>query len=738
MLCTGVFLLLLPICCLNTVSAGKVLAWPTDASHFLNQRMILEELARKGHDVTVLVHSAFMIMGVENISSLKFENFSVPFTREKNEKFLDGFLAFWIYDLPKMSYWNIYEKTKKFMAELLKQEEQICNGVVKNESLLKQLKENKFDVLVSDPMVPCGELIAELLGVPFVYSIRFSMGNSMERLCGKLPAPFSYVPGSMVELTDNLSFAERLKNLNFYIFQDILFHILFSEQWDGYYSEALDGSHFINLNTILEKLAHKGHEVTVLVHSAYMITDTNKTSALRFEVFPVSFDKEKNEALLEEFLRIWIYELPNMSYWDFFTRMNKALADSEELERLVCDGIIKNKVLLNKLHEEKFDILVADPLAPCGELIAEIIGVPFVYSFRFSMGNVMERHCGHIPTPYSYVPGTMTQLTDKMSFVERLKNAVFYLSQDAIFYFVVLPSWNQYYSEVLGRPTTLCEIMGKAEIWLIRTYWDFEYPRPFLPNFEFVGGLHCKPPKPLPEDMEKIVQSSGEHGIIVFSLGSMVKNLTDERSNVIASALSQLPQKVIWRYSGKRPATLGENTILYDWIPQNDLLGHPKTKAFITHGGTNGIYEAIYHGVPMVGIPLFADQPDNIIHMKTKGMAVMLDINKMQSQELVDAVNTVISNPSYKENAVRISQIHHDQPLKPLDRAVFWIEFVMRHKGAKHLRPASHDLSWYQYHCLDVIGFLLICLFLILYIIIKIFSFCCRTCRPARRKQKKH
>ncbi|XP_018409091.1 PREDICTED: UDP-glucuronosyltransferase 2A1-like isoform X4 [Nanorana parkeri] len=476
----------------------------------------------------------------------------------------------------------------------------------------------------------------------------------------------------------------------------LLLHVsFFSTAYSGkILAWPTDGSHFMNLNTILEKLAHKGHEVTVLVNSANLIMDTHKTSALKFEVFPVAFSRHRNEELLEEFLRIWIYDLANMSYWEFFTQMKKSIADSKEVGRLVCDGIIKNKEMLKKLKEEKFDILVADPLAPCGELIAEIIGVPFVYSFRFSMGNIMERHCGHQPMPFSYVPGIMTDFTDRMSFIERVRNTIYYLSQDALFFSIFSPYWDAYYSEALGRPTTFCETMGKAEIWLIRTYWDFEYPRPILPNFEYVGGLHCKPAKPLSE--------------------------------------------VIWRYSGKKPDTLGENTVIYDWIPQNDLLGHPKTKAFITHGGTNGIYEAIYHGIPMVGIPLFADQPDNMIHMKTKGMAVIVDINKMKSQDLVDAVNTVINNPTYKENALRISRIHHDQPMKPLDRAVFWIEFVMRHKGAKHLRPASHDLTWYQYHCLDVIGVLLVCLFAILYINVKIFLFFCRKCRPIKKKQKKH
>ncbi|XP_068831878.1 UDP-glucuronosyltransferase 2B17-like isoform X8 [Capricornis sumatraensis] len=287
-----------------------------------------------------------------------------------------------------------------------------------------------------------------------------------------------------------------------------------------------------------------------------------------------------------------------------------------------------------------------------------------------------------------------------------------------------------------GRQTTLSEIMGKAEMWLIRTYWDFQFPHPLLPNFEFVGGLHCKPAKPLPKEMEEFVQSSGENGIVVFTLGSMITNMTEERANTIASALAQIPQKVLWRYSGKKPDTLGPNTRLYDWIPQNDLLGHPKTKAFITHGGTNGIYEAIYHGIPMVGIPLFADQPDNIAHMKAKGTAVRLDFEKMSTRDLLNALNEVINNPSYKENVMWLSTIQHDQPMKPLDRAVFWIEFVMRHKGAKHLRPAAHNFTWYQYHSLDVIGFLLACVATAAFVITKCYLFCYRKFLKTGKKKR--
>uniref|UniRef100_UPI00398ED3CE UDP-glucuronosyltransferase 2A1-like n=1 Tax=Pristiophorus japonicus TaxID=55135 RepID=UPI00398ED3CE len=497
-----------------------------------------------------------------------------------------------------------------------------------------------------------------------------------------------------------------------------------------------EGSHWINLKPIIEELIERGHNVTVAVHTATLYVNYSEPSPMTFEVFQVSFTSETYRDFMKSILDFWIYEKPHLSYWDRYKKFLPILETGTKLNKQICDGIIKNHQLLQKLQEAKFKVLLSDPIQPCGELLAVKLGIPFIFTLRFSLGSIMERLCGQIPAPPSYVPVILSEFSDKMAFAERFQNVLYSLMYD------LMSKWfwrdyDMYYSEALGEPTTICETMGKADIWLIRTYWDFEFPRPLLPNFKFVGGLHCRPANPLPQELEEFVQSSGEHGIVVFSLGSMIKNLTAEKANLIAEALGEIPQKVIWSYAGEQPKTLAPNTKLYKWLPQNDLLGHPKTRVFITHGGTNGIYEAIYHGVPLIGIPLFADQPDNVAHMKAKGVAVVLNFLTLSKQDLIDALNTVINDPRYKENAMKLSEIQHDQPMSSLERAVFWIEFVMRHGGAKHLRPAAHSLTWYQYHCLDVIAFLCACLATIVFVLIKCSMFCFRKCRRTRGKKNK-
>lgn len=69
----------------------------------------------------------------------------------------------------------------------------------------------------------------------------------------------------------------------------------------------------------------------------------------------------------------------------------------------------------------------------------------------------------------------------------------------------------------------------------------FEFPRPTMPNVVYMGGFQCKPSKPLPAELEAFVQSSGEHGVVVMSLGSLLGSLLPEMSEVIAAAFARLP-----------------------------------------------------------------------------------------------------------------------------------------------------------------------------------------------------
>ncbi|XP_034364684.1 UDP-glucuronosyltransferase 2B17 [Arvicanthis niloticus] len=495
-------------------------------------------------------------------------------------------------------------------------------------------------------------------------------------------------------------------------------------------------SHWMNIKIILDELVQKGHEVTVLRPSSSIFLDPQKSPGLKFETFPTSVNNNELKKFFARFVDTWTYEIPRDTCLSYSPLLQNIIDEYADYCLILCKDTVSNKQLMAKLQGSKFDVLLSDAIGLCGELIAELLQIPFLYSLRFSPGYTMEKYSGGLLLPPSYVPVILSGLGGQMTFTERVKNMICMLYFDFWFQTFREKKWNQFYSETLGRPTTLAETMGKAEMWFIRSYWDLEFPHPTLPNVEYVGGLHCKPAKPLPKEMEDFVQSSGEHGVVVFSLGSMVSNLTEDKANAIAWALAQIPQKVLWRFDGKKPDTLGPNTRVYKWLPQNDLLGHPKTKAFITHGGANGLYEAIHHGIPMIGIPLFGEQHDNIAQMVAKGAAVALNIRTLSRSDLLNALEEVIDNPFYKENAMWLSTIHHEQPMKPLDRAVFWIEFVMRHKRAKHLRPLGHNLTWYQYHSLDVIGFLLACVVATVVLTVKCVFFVCRFCVKKETKMK--
>ena len=65
-----------------------------------------------------------------------------------------------------------------------------------------------------------------------------------------------------------------------------------------------------------------------------------------------------------------------------------------------------------------------------------------------------------------------------------------------------------------------------------------------------------------------------------------------------------------WFDTWRRISCAG-NIRVQQWLPQQDLLGHPAVKLFLSHGGIHSMYESLWHGTPMVLMPIATDQFDN-------------------------------------------------------------------------------------------------------------------------------
>ncbi|XP_018522294.1 UDP-glucuronosyltransferase 2C1-like [Lates calcarifer] len=496
----------------------------------------------------------------------------------------------------------------------------------------------------------------------------------------------------------------------------------------------LEGSHWVNMDIMIKALHSRGHSVDVVrTNESWYIKDDSphyKTITL-----PVTeaFNHDFVNPVLKKIIDIERGKSSVMIFASLQVEMFSAMFNVHRIMSKMATIMFEDNNLMNDLRERKYDLVLTDPAWGAGIMLAHALKLPLVYNVRWITSG--EGHLAIAPSPLSYIPMTGSGLSDKMSLIQRVKNLIFYVIWQAQDRFLIDPQYQAVCDQFFGPEVRYSDLLRGADLWLMRVDFVFEFPRPTMPNVVYIGGFQCKPSEPLPEHLEEFVQSSGEHGVIIMSLGTFVNELPADITDTIAAAFARLPQKVIWRHKGKRPATLGNNTLIVDWMPQNDLLGHPKVNLFVAHGGTNGVQEAIYHGVPVVGLPLFFDQYDNLLRLEERGAAKLLTINTVdKDNNFLEAIQEVLTEPSYRMNMQRLSRLHRDQPITPLDHALFWIEFVMRHKGAAHLRTESYRLPWYSYHSVDVMLFLLTVALLILSLFVGLVWSCFRWCLKRKIK----
>ncbi|XP_054635597.1 2-hydroxyacylsphingosine 1-beta-galactosyltransferase [Dunckerocampus dactyliophorus] len=446
-------------------------------------------------------------------------------------------------------------------------------------------------------------------------------------------------------------------------------------------------SHMYIFNTLAVALHQDGHEIHFLVSEGREVVPSFHYKLQRY---PGIFNSSTAEGFMQaKVTNIFAGRLTFLELFDILEHYSQN-----------CDYIVGNTEVMARLKQANFDLLLVDPNEMCGFVLAHMLGLKYAV---VSTGLWYPTEvCA--PAPLSYVPVFNSLLTDRMSLLQRISNTAVYLLENFGVNFIVIPKYDRIMKKHGITPQVpMTELVRGSQMWMLCTDVALEFPRPTLPHVVYVGGILNRPANPLPKEFETWVNDTADHGFVVVSFGAGVKYLSHDIAHKLAGALARLPQQVIWRFSGVPPSNLGNNTRLVEWMPQNDLLGHANIRAFLSHGGLNSIFEALYHGVPVVGVPLFGDHYDTMIRVTAKGMGIMLHWKSMSEDDLYNALATVIKDTRYRQRAELLSTIHKDQPEHPVSRVVYWINYILRHNGTEHLRAAVYDISLYQYFLLDVI-----------------------------------
>ncbi|KFW02529.1 UDP-glucuronosyltransferase 1-1, partial [Fulmarus glacialis] len=133
--------------------------------------------------------------------------------------------------------------------------------------------------------------------------------------------------------------------------------------------------------------------------------------------------------------------------------------------------------------------VLTDPVLPCGQILAEHLSVPSVFFLRGAPCG-LDFEATQCPSPPSYVPRVFAVLTDRMNFLQRVKNLIF----DIPNYFLcdcVFQPYAKLASEFLQRHVTVLDLLRQASIWLMRLDFTLDYPRPLMPNIIAIGGVNC-------------------------------------------------------------------------------------------------------------------------------------------------------------------------------------------------------------------------------------------------------
>ncbi|XP_052741723.1 uncharacterized protein LOC112045599 [Bicyclus anynana] len=434
-------------------------------------------------------------------------------------------------------------------------------------------------------------------------------------------------------------------------------------------------------------LANRGHEITVMTPDPAFPQGNAPPNFKEIDVKEISY-------------KIW-QNLFQANY-----KVDRTFVSFREIRTSVrlTGAILKKQFETPEMQEivtnttRKFDLILVESMMHPAIVLSHILKAPLILVSSFG-GIYNNHHIMGAPTHPLLYPSVFHRRLYKLSIWEKIKELYEHFFIDYALYLNEADE-TAFLRQLFGPDIpTMNELYNNVDMLFLNINPIWADNRPVPPNVVYMGGIHQSPEKELPDDLKTYLDSS-KHGVIYLSFGTNVMSgmIPTDKIQMIIKVFSNLPYNVLWKWDKDELPGKSNNIKISKWFPQSDLLKHPKVKLFITQAGLQSTDEAITSGVPLIAIPIYGDQWYNAEKYVKHGIGKQLDINKLTEELFKNAVETVITDESYRKNILRLRQMMHDQPEKPLERAIWWTEYVIRHGGAKELRSPSANLSLVEYY----------------------------------------
>ncbi|KAL6266603.1 hypothetical protein P5V15_003448 [Pogonomyrmex californicus] len=436
-------------------------------------------------------------------------------------------------------------------------------------------------------------------------------------------------------------------------------------------------SHQQAFRALMKGLAARGHNVTVI-------------STIPLKDPPPNYE---NVDLSSSYISMNCTGLRHMGKYEY-ARYNMLGAT------YVCKHQLYTPAINQLLAKNKtFDAIIIEQLwYQCYYALVKHYNFPVLIGF-LSVGNlpyVMDS-VGNPDDP-NFNPDMTYPFTDRMTINERIKN-ILYTTWTRLYYrFWHLPRAQDLANEKMPG-TSVYDIDKNFSLVILSNNHVFGYPKPLLPHVIEVHSLHIlEKPDPLPKDIREFLDNA-QDGAIYFSLGSNLQTdqLPAGTLTTLCNALGSLKQRVLWKHDGNM-AIHPTNIKFVKWVSQQAVLAHPKVIAYVMQGGLQSLQEAVHYSVPLVAIPFFGDQHFNARKILDAGIGLTLDIDTITENSIVQTLTEIVENKTYLNNIQTMSAIVRDELVKPIDKAVWHVEHVLKFPNSKHLQYRGHDVSWIDYY----------------------------------------